>query len=141
MTTSNEQINKDQANFSNSKGMEEFIQKCFQELSDIDAKRKELNDEAGDMRARLKDKGVDTNAFRDQYGFFKSGKHGREQYKESASICFDALNKMDTGELFGWNKKPEKEAAEPKDENQTDIEDAAPKENGEEIAKAVLKSA
>lgn len=137
MNASHEQVKKEQNAFSNSKGLEEFIQNCFQELSDIDEKRKELNDQAGDMRSRLKDKGINTNAFRDQYGFFKSGKHEKEEYKESAAICMDALNKMNTGELFQWNVKAKKEAAPAKDDNQTDIED---KGNGKAIADAVLKN-
>lgn len=86
--------------FSNSAGLKEIIKQCAQEMAEIDGQRKKLNKEAAEIREVLKDKGVDKDAFKDVYGYFKKRRHQRDGYDEAHKLCFDALNNADTKDLF-----------------------------------------
>jgi len=69
-------------------------------LNEVDPLRKQANKAAGKARELLKEAGVDTDAFRDQFGYFKKKKHDKAGYDESAKICFDILNAAETRDLF-----------------------------------------
>jgi len=84
----------------NSDNLKDIIIQSAKEMADIDEQRKGLNREAADIRETLKDKGIDTDAFKDAYQYFKKQRHQREGYDEYHKLCFDALNAADTGELF-----------------------------------------
>lgn len=99
----------------NSKVLEEKIQKWAKELSGIDEQRGKLNKRAADIRAAAKEHGIDTDALRDVYGYWKKGRHEKDGYDESHGLCMEALNKMDQAELFGW-QKAEKEKDDQNDE-------------------------
>ena len=80
--------------------IEEIIQACVKDLAEIDAQRKKLNKEAADIREVIKDKGIDKDAFKDVYGYFKKQRHQRDGYDEGHKVCFDALNNAQTKDLF-----------------------------------------
>lgn len=84
-----------------------FIVQCTSEMADIDAQRKTLNRQAADIRDALKDRGVDTDAFKDVYAYFKKKRHEREGYDTDYKLCFDALNDADTGALFAFQDDKE----------------------------------
>ncbi len=80
----------------------ERIVQWAKEMAEIDAARKKLNSDAGDIRQAVKDAGVDRDAFRESYQYFKKKRHEREGFDESYKICWDALNAADTGEMFAF---------------------------------------
>lgn len=88
------------ANLSNDQALKDLIVSSAKEMAEIDAQRKKLNDQAADIRGVLKDRGIDTDAFKDTYSYFKKQRHHREGYDEYHKLCFDALNDADTGDLF-----------------------------------------
>lgn len=88
------------ANFSNSKDLENLVFNSAKEMAEIDAQRKKLNEQAADIREVLKERGIDRDAFKDVYGYFKKGRYEKEGYDESNKLCFDALNRADTADLF-----------------------------------------
>jgi hypothetical protein len=89
-------------NISNSADLEKLIVQSATEMAEIDAQRKKLNGEAAEIREVLKDRGVDRDAFRDVYGYYKKRRHEKDGYDESHKICMDALNKADTADMFSF---------------------------------------
>lgn len=130
MKASHEQIKKEQAVPTNSAALEKLIQESANRLADIDAERKELNEEAAEMRAKLKDAGIMPQAFMSKYTQFKKLRTQKEGYRESEEICFEALNKMDQGVLFKFMDKPEKEEKPAKEK----------KSVGEQQAEAIMEA-
>lgn len=73
-----------------------------QEMAEIDAQRKVLNRQASEIRQLIKDKGGDTDAFKDVYAYFKKKRHERDGYDEAHKQMWDALNKADTADMFAF---------------------------------------
>ncbi len=84
----------------NVQGLNDIIVQCVKDMAEIDGQRKALNKKAGEIREVMKEKGVDTDAFRDVYQYFKKRRHERDGYDESHKLCFDSLNGANTGDLF-----------------------------------------
>lgn len=84
----------------NQKAVKAIILQCAKDMAEIDANRKELNKQAAEIREVLKDNEVDTDAFRDVYGYYKKGRHDKAGYDDSHKLCFEVLNGADTGDLF-----------------------------------------
>lgn len=78
----------------------EFIRQCAFEMADIDAQRKVLNRRAADIREAIKNKGEDTDAFKDVYAYFKKRRHERDGYDESHKVIFEALDVGETRDMF-----------------------------------------
>lgn len=97
----------------NIKELEQFIQECFAEYADCDEQSAHLNKKRQKIREKVEAKGIDKKAFHDQYMRAKrKRKSEKEGYDEGAKICFEALNKMDQGNLFEFLDKAEKEKEE-----------------------------
>lgn len=97
----------------NSKDLEVKIQEFFVEYAECDEASAVLNKKRADIREKVEELGLDRKAFHDQYMRAKRKLREKEGYDESAQICFEALNKMDQGELFDFvdRMKEEREAA------------------------------
>lgn len=85
----------------------EQIVELASRMAQIDAQRKTLNAEATDIRQAVKDGGEDTDAFRDNYLFFKKKRHERDGYEESSKKIWEALNNADTAEMFSFQDDKE----------------------------------
>lgn len=133
MTSSNEQITKDHN--LKSPAVERLIQESANRLAEIDSKRAELNNEAKEMREKLADVGILPQAFMSKYTQFKKMRRQKEGYTQSEEICFEALNKMDQRELFGWMDEADEKAKEEKEAKKA----AKPKKSvGEQQAEAIM---
>ena len=86
----------------NSKISGEFIVGCADQMAEIDGQRKTLNRQAADIRQSLKDRGMDNDAFKDVYSYFKKKRPEREGYDEDHKLCMDALNAADTAAMFSY---------------------------------------
>lgn len=84
-----------------------FIVQCTSDMAAIDAQRKTLNRQAADIRESLKDRGLDTDAFKDVYSYYKKKRSEREGYDADHKLCFEALAEADTGELFAFQNDKE----------------------------------
>lgn len=84
----------------NSKKLKDIIVNCAQEMAEIDGERKTLNRKAADIREVLVDHGVDKEAFKETYAYYKKKRHERDGYDESSKLCHEALSAPETGDLF-----------------------------------------
>lgn len=101
----------------NTKTQTEAIKKATEIMLEVDTIRKGANKKAAEARDILKEAGIETDAFRDQYGYFKKRKHDKDGYDESAKLCFEVLNASETRDMFDdqaandkQDKKAEKDA-------------------------------
>lgn len=88
------------SSLSNDTHLKDLIVSSARDMAEIDAQRKKLNEQAADIRGALKDRGIDTDAFKDAYSYFKKQRHDRDGYDEYHKLCWDALNQADTREMF-----------------------------------------
>lgn len=66
------------------------IQKAFKEMEEIDVEREDLNAQAGEVRARMKNKGIPTKAFNAAYNRYKMDEDKREAHDFAFSLCCKA---------------------------------------------------
>jgi len=83
------------------------IVEAAETMADIDGQRKVLNRQAAKVRQSLKDRGMDNDAFKDAYAYFKKKRHERDGYDEDHKICMDALNEADTAAMFNYQNDEE----------------------------------
>lgn len=106
MEATHEKIKEDSAKKGHNKDkIGKELQDLARRMADIDAQRKNLNGEAAEIRDRVQELGFDKDAFRDEYGFIKKGKHQREGYKESREFIHEALAANEMANLFDFLKK------------------------------------
>lgn len=98
----------------NSKTQAEAIRKAAEIfLNEVDPLRKQANKAAQKARDILKEAGLETDAFRDEFAYFKKRKHDKDGYDESRKLCFEVLNKAENRDLFDdaqANEKQDKKA-------------------------------
>jgi len=82
----------------NSNGLKDIIVQSAKDMAEIDAQRKSLNRQAADIREVLVDNGIDKEAFKEAYSYFKKRRHERDGYDDSSKLCHDAL--AGQGDLF-----------------------------------------
>ncbi|MGI9490860.1 MAG: hypothetical protein ACR2QF_00380 [Geminicoccaceae bacterium] len=86
--------------------LKQLIRDCCQSMCSIKAQRQELNDQAGDIRKRLKEAGVTTKAFEFSVRVYEMEGEARGNYIDWLKVCFEALGVGEQGMLF-----PDSEAA------------------------------
>lgn len=77
-----------------------IIRECAAAMNDIDNKRAELNEEAGDIRTRLKDAGVQTKAFDYARRLYKMEQEARGSYMDDLRLSMEALGMGEQGDFF-----------------------------------------
>lgn len=75
----------------NQKAQDDIIKECAAEFKRIDAARKELNDEAKEVRKRLKNIGIDHNAFRGVEKLRDMEQEARNKYMEDLTQVYSVL--------------------------------------------------
>ena len=84
----------------NSGKLKEIIVQCAAEMVDVDSVRKEQNRIASDIRQVLDDYGVDKEAFKETYAYYKKKHHERDGFDESSKLCHDALSDPEQKDMF-----------------------------------------
>lgn len=77
-----------------------LIRECSAEFLDIAEARKELNEQAGEMRKRLRDAGVDTNAFEYGVKVAQMDPDAKGNYLDWVRVTFETLDVGGQGALF-----------------------------------------
>ena len=96
MTNPTEGANKDH----NVADIKTLIRDCASEMNDIDDERKELNERAGEIRKRLKDSGVQIEAFQFARKLDKMEPEARDDYLDSLRINMESMGIGGQGTLF-----------------------------------------
>lgn len=91
----------------NSDKLKEVIVECAGQMVDIDGDRKGLNRRASDIRETLSDYGIDKEAFKEAYAYYKKKHHERDGFDESSKLCHDALGDPEQKDLFDVLKDAE----------------------------------
>jgi transposase len=117
---------------------EKFIQEKYAEYAETYDISMKQNKKRADIREELKNEGIDPKAFQDQFILAKKKtlKSEKEGYAESASLCWDALNKGNMDSLFAWAKKEEK-PAKPEKEKPAGVPSGKGKKDNAEQAAAI----
>lgn len=84
----------------NSAKLKEVIVECAGQMVDIDGDRKGLNRRASDIREVLSDYGIDKEAFKEAYAYYKKKRHDRAGFDDSSKICHEALSDPKQKDLF-----------------------------------------
>lgn len=84
----------------NSDKVTDIIVQCAKDMVAIDSKRKLLNREASDVRERLVDNGIDKEAFKEEYAYYKKKRHERDGFDESRKLCHAALGNLGQADMF-----------------------------------------
>ena len=84
----------------NSGKLKEVIVECAGQMVDIDGDRKGLNRRASDIRETLSDYGIDKEAFKEAYAYYKKKHHERDGFDDSSKLCHDALGDPKQKDLF-----------------------------------------
>lgn len=84
----------------NSDTLKKTIVECATLMAGIDSERKELNRRASDVREVLSDYGIDKEAFREAYGYYKKKMHERDGFDDSSKLCHEALSDPEQKDLF-----------------------------------------
>lgn len=77
-----------------------LIKDCAASMVDIKARRKELNEEASDIRERLRDSGVQPKAFDFALKLFEMEAEARAEYIDSLRLNMEAMDVGEQGLLF-----------------------------------------
>ncbi len=92
--------------------LNKIIKECAVEMSRIKRERGDLNEQAGDIRARLKDAGVQPAAFDFALRVQGMEQEARDNYLESLRLNFDALGIGLQSDMF-WDTDLESDAEQP----------------------------
>lgn len=84
----------------NSAGLHKVIRECAASMEQIDGQRKALNEEAAEIRERLRDAGIQTKTFDLARRIKSMEAEGRSDYLDSLRTNFAALLPGGQGELF-----------------------------------------
>lgn len=84
----------------NVKNLNKLIRECAGQMVEIKRQRAELNEQAGEIRQRLKDSGVQTAAFDYAVRVSQMEQEARGEYIDSLRINFEALGIGGQGDLF-----------------------------------------
>lgn len=106
MEASHKKIKQENAIRSNSTDLQKLIYECAEEYADCDKTSKKMNERRAEIRQKILDKGIPTDAFLHEYQYYKKKRYDQDGYDDGRSICHEALNKAKNGELFGWMEKP-----------------------------------
>lgn len=91
--------------------LNKLITECAEQMLDIKAQRKELNEQAADVRERLRDAGVQTKPFEFALKLKEMEREGRNEYLDNLRLSFDALGIGSQHEMFPTTAQPSAEAA------------------------------
>ena len=80
--------------------IKKLVRDCASEMNRIDEERKELNEQAGDIRQRLKDAGVQVAAFNFSRRLDKMEAEARNEYLDSLRINMESMGIGSQGTLF-----------------------------------------
>lgn len=84
----------------NSDKLKEVIVESAIQMVDIDGERKGLTRRASDIRETLSDYGIDKEAWKEAYAYYKKKRHERDGFDESSRICHEALGDPEQKDLF-----------------------------------------
>lgn len=84
----------------NSDTLKKTIVECATLMAVIDSERKGLNRRASDVREVLFDYGIDKEAFKEAYGYYKKKNHERDGFDDSSKLCHEALSDPEQKDLF-----------------------------------------
>ena len=76
------------------------IQQAMADMDEIDASRLELNERAGEIRARLETKGVNRKVFNAARQFAKTDEDKRKGFDTAYAICREAMGVPIQGDMF-----------------------------------------
>ena len=94
----------------NVKELHKVIRECAHAMVDIKRRRQELNEEAGDIRKRLKDHGIQTDSFDFAVRQMEREPEARNTYLNDIQVAFEALGIGGQGDLFPKAEESEDKA-------------------------------
>lgn len=77
------------------------IRKCRDEMLEIRAERRELNERAGDIRKRIKDMGENPKLFEANLTIYEMEAEDRARHMDSFRIIYEAMNQGDQLDWIG----------------------------------------
>ena len=84
----------------NSDKLKGVIVESASQMVVIDEERKGLNRRASDLREILSDDGIDKEAFKEAYAYYKKKRHERDGFDDSSKICHDAVSDPEQKDMF-----------------------------------------
>lgn len=90
----------------NVKEINKVIRECATEMTRIKAARQELNEQAGDIRERLRDAGVEVSSFNFALRVRDMEDEARANYIDWLRVSFEALGVGAQGMLFPEDGQP-----------------------------------
>lgn len=84
----------------NVKDLNKLIRECAKEMIAIKEQRKDLNEQAGEIRQRLRDSGVETKAFEFAVRVSEMEQEAKDNYIDWLKVSFGALGVGQQGSLF-----------------------------------------
>ena len=76
------------------------IRKAFKEMDTLSGQRDELNEQANEIRARMKNKGIPTKAFNAAYSRYSQDEEKREAFDFAFALCCNSVGVGYQPELF-----------------------------------------
>lgn len=90
----------------NVKDLTKLIRDCSREMVDIKSQRQDLNEQAGEIRKRLREAGVETKAFEFAVRVAEMESEAKSNYCDWLKVCFEALGVGQQGSLFPEGEAP-----------------------------------
>ena len=86
--------------------LKKLINECADGMTTIQKARADLNEDAGDIRKRLRDAGVEVKAFDAALRIRHMEAEARAQYTDSLQLAYEALSVGDQGSLLLGDEEP-----------------------------------
>lgn len=77
-----------------------LVRECAKAMDEIDEARKDLNEQAGDIRERLRDAGLNVKAFNDIRELMALEEEVRNSYLDARRVYMEALGDGEQGNMF-----------------------------------------
>lgn len=108
-----EKLTSESANKEHNVGdLKKLISDCTREMNGIDDERSELNERAGDIRTKLRDSGIQVEAFNFSRKLHKMDTEARDEYLDSLRLNMEGMGIGGQGTLFIDEAKPAANGAE-----------------------------